>query len=30
MSMPEELHHDLEKEGVHESEYYGILPGLAG
>jgi hypothetical protein len=30
MSMPEELHDDLEKEGVHESEYYGILPGIGG
>jgi len=30
MSMPEELHDDLEEEGVHDSEYYGILPGIGG
>lgn len=26
----EELHDDLEVEGVHESDYYGISTGIAG
>ena len=30
MSMPEGLHDDLEKESVHDSDYYGILPGIGG
>ena len=27
---PEELHDDLEEKGVHESDHYGIAPGIAG
>ena len=30
LSTPEELHDDLEKEGVHDSNYYGISTGIAG
>lgn len=30
LTTPEELHDDLEEEGVHESDYYGIAPGVAG
>jgi len=30
MSMPEDLHDDLEEEGVHDSNYYGIATGIAG
>jgi len=27
---PEELHDDLEGEGVHGSDRYGVAPGIAG
>jgi len=30
MSGTEELHDDLEEEGVHDSNYYGVLTGIAG
>jgi len=30
LTTPEELHDDLEEEGVHGSERYGIAPGIAG
>ena len=30
LSTPEELHDDLEEGGVHDSNVYGILPGIAG
>ncbi|MBO6520211.1 MAG: hypothetical protein JJ900_04885 [Rhodospirillales bacterium] len=30
MSNPEELHDDLEEEGVHDSNHYGISTGIAG
>jgi len=28
--MPDKLHNDLEEEGVHDSNYYGISTGIAG
>ncbi|MDA7948395.1 MAG: hypothetical protein MPJ78_13080 [Hyphomicrobiaceae bacterium] len=28
--MSKELHDDLEEESVHDSNYYGIWPGIAG
>lgn len=30
MSVPGDLHDDLEDETVHDSNYYGISPGIAG
>jgi len=30
MSMPEDLHDDIEEEGVHDSNHYGIATGIAG
>ena len=30
LTTTEELHDDLEEEGVHESDFYGIAPGVAG
>ncbi len=30
LTTPEELHDDLEEEGVHESDFYGIAPGVVG
>jgi hypothetical protein len=30
LNTPEELHDDLEEEGVHGSDRYGVLPGIAG
>jgi hypothetical protein len=30
LTTPEELHDDLEEEGVHGSDRYGIAPGVTG
>lgn len=30
LTTPEELHDDLEEEGVHDSNHYGIATGIAG
>ena len=30
MQIPEDLHDDLEEEGVHDSNHYGVLPGIGG
>ena len=30
LNTPEELHDDLEEEGVHDSNYYGVSTGIVG
>ncbi|MCF3628917.1 hypothetical protein RJ527_15695 [Thalassospiraceae bacterium LMO-SO8] len=30
LTTPEELHDDLEEDGVHDSDHYGIAPGITG
>lgn len=30
MQIKEDLHDDLEEEGIHDSNYYGIWTGVAG
>ena len=30
LNTPEESHGDIKEENVHESGFYGVLPGIAG
>ncbi len=30
LNTPEEPHGDLKEKSVHESSFYGVLPGIAG
>ena len=30
MNIQDDLHDDLEEDGVHDSNFYGVKPGIAG